>query len=245
VTSKIEEHALAHKAAFAEGALVLLRPLERADLNERYLGWLNDPEVTRYTETGTFPSTAEDLENFYRGVTGSKNDVILAIVDKKSGLHVGNVKLGPIHWIHRSATLGILIGQREVWGKGVGMEATRLMVEYGFNRLNLHRIDLGVFAEHKAAVQCYEKVGFKVEGRMREDLFQGGEYKDRLWMGLLRSEYKPAKSGKRRPCRRTKVRAESTAISSSASRPARSPSAISNWPRMLFPWHTWALSPIN
>ena len=59
------------------------------------------------------------------------------------------------------------------------------MVEYGFDRLNLHRIDLGVFAEHKAAVRCYEKAGFKVEGRMREDLFQDGEYKDRLWMGLL------------------------------------------------------------
>jgi [ribosomal protein S5]-alanine N-acetyltransferase len=186
------------KTAFAEGSLVILRPLERADLNERYLSWLNDPEVTRYTETGTFPSTAEDLESYYRGVTGSKNDVILAVVDKKSGRHVGNVKLGPIHWVHRRATFGILIGEKDFWGKGIGLEATRLMVEYGFQRLNLRRIDLGVFAEHDAAVRCYEKAGFKVEGRMREDLFQEGEYKDRLWMGLLRSEYKPGKTGKRK-----------------------------------------------
>jgi ribosomal-protein-alanine N-acetyltransferase len=187
---------LAHKAAFAEGSLVFLRPLERADLNERYLSWLNDPEVTHYMETGIFPSTAEDLENYYRGVTGSKNDVILAVVDKKSENHIGNVKLGPIHWIHRRATLGILIGEKEFWGKSAGLEVTRLMVEYGFYRLNLHRIDLGVFAEHGAAVRCYEKAGFKVEGRLREDLFQGGEYRDRLWMGLLRSEYKPLKTGK-------------------------------------------------
>jgi RimJ/RimL family protein N-acetyltransferase len=194
---------LFQKTSFAEGSLVLLRPLERADLNEHYLGWLNDPEVTRYTETGTFPTTAEDLENFYRSVTGSKNDVIFAIVDKKSGRHVGNVKLGPIHWLHRSAILGILIGEKEFWGKGIGLEATHLVVEYGFNRLNLHRIELGVFAEHKAAVRCYEKAGFKVEGRMREDLFHDGEYKDRIWMGLLRSEYKPlesnpSKTGKRK-----------------------------------------------
>jgi [ribosomal protein S5]-alanine N-acetyltransferase len=182
------------KPAFAEGATVFLRPLEHTDLNERYLGWLNDHEVTRYTETGTFPSTAEDLENYYRAVTGSRNDVILAIVDKESGRHIGNVKLGPIHWIHRTAALGILIGEKEFWGKGVGLEATRLMAEYGFERLNLHRIDLGVFAEHEAAVRCYEKAGFKVEGRMREDLFQDGQYKDRLWMGLLRSEYKPLQS---------------------------------------------------
>jgi ribosomal-protein-alanine N-acetyltransferase len=188
---------LADKTAFAEGALVILRPLERADLNERYLSWLNDPEVTRYTETGTFPSTAEDLENYYRSVTGSKNDVMLAVVDKKSGRHVGNVKLGPIHWVHRRATFGILIGEKDFWGKGVGLEATRLMVEYGFQRLNLHRIDLGVFAEHDAAVKCYEKAGFKVEGRMREDLFLDGEYKDRLRMGMLRSEYKPESAGKK------------------------------------------------
>ncbi len=188
---------MAEKTAFAEGTLVVLRPLERADLNERYLGWLNDPEVTRYTETGIFPSTAEDLDNYYRSVTGSKNDVMLAVVDKKSGRHIGNVKLGPIHWVHRRATFGILIGEKDCWGRGVGLEATRLMVEYGFQRLNLNRIDLGVFAEHEAAVRCYEQAGFKVEGRMREDLFLDGEYKDRLRMGLLRAEYKPEKAGKR------------------------------------------------
>jgi ribosomal-protein-alanine N-acetyltransferase len=189
---------LVHKRALAEGAVVLLRPLARADLNERYLSWLNDPDVTRYTETGTFPSTAEDLDNYYRSVTGSRNEVILAVQDKKSGQHVGNVKLGPIRWVHRCATFGILIGEKVHWGKGVGLEATRLMVEYGFYQLNLHRIDLGVFAEHQAAVRCYEKAGFKVEGRMREDLFRSGEYKDRLWMGLLREEYTPVKAGKRR-----------------------------------------------
>lgn len=189
---------MAHNTAFAEGSIVRLRPLERTDLNERYLSWLNDPEVTRYTETGIFPATAEDLENYYRSITGSKNDVMLAVADKKSGQHIGNVKLGPIRWIHRVATFGILIGEKEFWGKGVGLEATRLMVEYGFYRLNLHRIDLGVFAEHEAAVNCYEKAGFKVEGRLRQDLFLDGEYKDRLWMGLLRSEYKRAKTGKRK-----------------------------------------------
>ena len=185
------------KMAFAEGLIVILRPLERTDLNERYLSWLNDPEVTRYTETGTFPTSAEDLENYYRSVTGSKNDVMLAVVEKKSGRHVGNVKLGPIHWVHHRATFGILIGEMEFWGKGVGLEATRLMVEYGFQRLNLHRIDLGVFAEHEEAVKCYKKAGFKVEGRMREDLFLDGEYKDRLGMGLLRSEYKPGRPAKK------------------------------------------------
>jgi RimJ/RimL family protein N-acetyltransferase len=182
------------KAAFLRGSKVYLRPLERADLNETYLGWLNDAEVTRYMETGTFPSTMKDLEKFYEGVNGSKNQVIFAIADRKSHRHIGNIKLGPINWVHRNAILGIMIGDKNLWGKGIGEEATQLMAEYAFQRLNLHRITLGVFAEHKAAVLCYEKLGFRVEGRIRQDLFLDGEFKDRLWMGLLRSEYKPFKA---------------------------------------------------
>jgi [ribosomal protein S5]-alanine N-acetyltransferase len=184
------------KAAAAAGARVRLEPLERNHLSARYLGWLNDPDVTRYMETGIFPTTADDLEQFFRSVTGSREHVVFAIVHKESGQHIGNVKLGPIHWVHRCATFGILIGEKKFWGQGLGGDATRLAVEYGFDRLNLRRIDLGVFAEHQAAVRCYEKIGFKVEGRFREELFQNGEYKDRLWMGLLRSEYQPL--GKRK-----------------------------------------------
>ena len=184
--------------AFITGSLVYLRPLGREDLSGRYSGWLNDPEVMCYMESGIFPSTAEDLEKFFGEVTGSRNQVILAVVDKKSHQHIGNVKLGPIDWVHRRAHFGILIGEKEFWGKGAGAEATRLIVEYAFGRLNLNRVDLGVYAEHEAAVRCYEGVGFKIEGRMRQDFFHHGEYKDRLWMGLLRSEYKPAGAREKR-----------------------------------------------
>jgi [ribosomal protein S5]-alanine N-acetyltransferase len=189
---------LATNAEFVQGSRVYLRPLERDDLNARYLSWLNDPEVTRYLEVGTFPTTVRDLEKFYDEVTGSRNQVILAVVDKKSAQHIGNVKLGPIHWIHRCATFGIMIGDKKFWGKGAGLEATTLMVDYGFDRLNLRRIDLGVFSDHDAAVRCYEKAGFKVEGRMRESLFRNGKYVDRLWMALLRTEYKPLKAARRK-----------------------------------------------
>ena len=182
--------------AFISGSKIYLRPLERNDLNERYLAWLNDPEVARYLETGTFPTTNQDLEKFYVKVTGSSSEVIFAIADLKSHKHIGNVKLGPIHWVHRRAMFGILIGDKEFWSKGIGQEVTRLVVEYAFDRLNLHRVGLVVFEEHKSAVRCYEKVGFKVEGCLREQMYQEGQYKNQLWMGLLRSEYKSARAGK-------------------------------------------------
>jgi len=187
---------LSIKTAFVLGSKIYLRPLCRKDVNESYLSWLNDAQVTRYMETGVFPTTMEELEKYYEEVRSSQNQVMFGVIDKKSGQHIGNVKLGPIRWVHRKATLGIMIGVKKFWGSGIGTEATRLAVEYGFYRLNLQRIDLGVFAEHESAVRCYQRVGFKVEGRFRHDLFQDGEYKDRLWMGLLRSDYARLNPGK-------------------------------------------------
>jgi ribosomal-protein-alanine N-acetyltransferase len=187
---------LSRKTAFITGSKVYLRPLERADLNEQYLGWVNDAEIARYLDTRTFPTSMPDLVAFYEEVTRTRDNVILAIVDKKSDQHIGNVKLGPIRWVHRRATLGLLIGEKKFWGQGIGTEVTRLAVEYGFNRLNLRRIDLGLYGDHQSAVRCYEKVGFKVEGRLREHLFHEGEYKDSLLMGLLKSDYKPEKKRK-------------------------------------------------
>jgi ribosomal-protein-alanine N-acetyltransferase len=183
------------KTPFIAGRQVYLRPLEREDLNERYLGWLNDREVNRYLESGTFPATADDLKKFYEQTVGGPGQVILAVADGETDQHIGNVKLGPIDWVHRKSLFGILIGERQFWGRKVGTEATRLLVEYGFFRLNLRRIELGVYAEHEAAVRAYLRVGFQIEGRFRQALFHEGGYKDQLRMGLLRSEYRPDAPG--------------------------------------------------
>jgi [ribosomal protein S5]-alanine N-acetyltransferase len=177
------------KTPFIHGKLIYLRPLDVDDLNEKYLSWLNDPQIRRYLESGIFPYTRGDLVKYYEQIASSPNNVFLSIIDKESDQHIGNIKLGPINWVHRKGTLGILIGEKSFWGKGVGSEALHLMIEYGFFRLNLKRIDLGVYAEHKAAIRIYEKIGFQVEGCFREDLFHEGEYKDRIWMGLLRSDF--------------------------------------------------------
>jgi len=177
------------RTPFLVGRRIYLRPLDPADATEAYLGWLNDPEVTRYLETGAFPTTRPELERYCADLAGQRQQIMLAIVERQSDRHIGNVKLGPIDWIHRRGTLGILVGERDFWGKGAGSEATRLLVEHAFARLDLRRVDLGVHADHAAAIRVYERIGFKVEGRFREDLYHEGAYRDRLWMGLLRSEY--------------------------------------------------------
>jgi RimJ/RimL family protein N-acetyltransferase len=180
-------------AAFLRGQRVSLRPLTPGDLDGPYVEWLNDAEVTRYLETGTFPSTREMLAEYVRRVTTDERNVMLAVIANDTGRHIGNVKLGPIHWVHRTAAMGIMIGEKASWGRGYGREAVSLIVQYGFFRLGLHRITLGVFADHAAAIRIYERLGFKVEGTLREELFRDGRFHDKLVMGVLREEFRPEK----------------------------------------------------
>lgn len=174
---------------FIMGEKLYLRPLGKSDINERYLGWINNPEVTEHMATGAFPSTIEKLEEYYRGMTTSHNHVILAIVDKDSHTHIGNITLNDIEWVNRRANLGIMIGDRDFWGKGYGTEATRLMIRYAFDRLNLHKLWLGVNASHTSAIRLYEKVGFEVEGRSKDGCYRNGTYHDSIIMGITAEKY--------------------------------------------------------
>ena len=175
---------------FLVGEQVYLRPLEAADVAGPYAAWLNDYEVTRFLETGSYPSTPATAARYVEQITSSADNVLLAIVEKGTEIHVGNVKLGPIHRVHRRADMGIMIGDRTRWGRGYGREAVALIVAYGFERLNLHKIGLGVHADHDDAVRLYESLGFQVEGRLRQHLFRDGTYHDKLVMGVLREEFK-------------------------------------------------------
>lgn len=178
------------KQAFIIGKKVYLRGLEHSDLDGPYFQWLNDPEVTKYMVTGRFPNTKEKMEQFYSSVANSSNNVMLAIIEKKSDRHIGNIKLGPIDWIHQTAPLGIMIGDKTSWGKGYGTDATRICVKHAFDKLNLNRVYLGVLAIHKSAIKVYEKIGFKVEGCQRQHFYLDGQYYDALIMGILREDFK-------------------------------------------------------
>lgn len=130
-----------------------------------------------------------DLERFYEDIQDSDNTVIFAIVWSENGEHIGNIKLGPIDWIHRRASLGLLVGEEDAWGKGVGSEAVNLLLSYAFDTLNLHRVSLGVHSDNQAAIRVYEKAGFTQEGVLRENAFVDGEYVDGVLMGILEDDF--------------------------------------------------------
>jgi RimJ/RimL family protein N-acetyltransferase len=171
---------------FITGTRCSLRELRQEDVDGRWGAWFNDPEVTRYMFRGVFPNTREQQLAFYESVvTTSDNDLVLAIVTEPENEHVGTIGLHRIDWINRSAEFGIVIGEASARGRGIGTEATWLICRHGFQRLNLHRIWLGVFASHTSAVAMYERLGFVREGVMREEILRDDKREDKLIMGLL------------------------------------------------------------
>lgn len=174
---------------FLVGEKVYLRPLTEADISEAYLGWLNDPEVTRYLEVGRLPVTVDDMRSYIEGFRDKMKGLAFAIFDKATQQHIGNVTLYSINWIHRTAEQGTMIGNKEFWRKGYAPEARRLVIEYAFRQLGLHKITVGALAANGASIAVSKKLGFKIEGVLRQQWFKDGAYHDVVRLGLLSEEF--------------------------------------------------------
>ncbi len=172
------------------GDRIYLRPVQEADATDTYVKWLNDPETTRYLESGRMQETVDSIKAYIRRYHARENALFLAIILKEGALHIGNIKLEPINWVHKEALLGIMIGDPRARGKGIGMETIRLVLNYAFDVLELHRVGLGVTSDNLQAISCYENLGFQREGIIREAISRKNGFVDRIWMGLLRKEYR-------------------------------------------------------
>jgi ribosomal-protein-alanine N-acetyltransferase len=178
---------------FLIGAKVYLRPLDLEDV-AALTTWLNDPEVTRFLRVHR-PLTRMAEEAFLRKISDSEHDVVLGIVLREPEQFIGVAGLHHLDVRNRHAEFGIAIGEKTVWGGGCGTEATQLMVRYAFDVLNLNRIWLHVGEDNERAVRVYEKLGFRTEGRLRQDTFRAGRYGDSLVMAVLREEWAETDQG--------------------------------------------------
>jgi len=174
---------------FIEGETIYLRAIETTDASERYLSWLNDEEVTKGLASGVFPSTLEDLKKYIHSTTSTRNTIMFAICDKQNDLHIGNIKLDNFDWVNRTCELGLLLGDRSYWGKGIGTQVVELTLRYAFVQLNIRKVLLAVYANNPAAIRLYEKIGFQKEGCLREHIFYKGEYIDKYFMGIFSHQF--------------------------------------------------------
>jgi len=169
------------------GEKVYLSPMNVDDA-ETYTKWLSDLNTITYLSFTSKVATVE-MEKKYLSETLEKDGTHFAIIDAKTDKLIGNCSLDSIDNIMRTATLGIFIGEEEYRSKGYGTEAMRLLIEFGFNYLNLNNIMLMVYAFNQRAINSYKKVGFKEMGRRRQARFINGKYHDIIYMDLLAEEF--------------------------------------------------------
>nr|QCO92854.1 hypothetical protein [uncultured bacterium] len=172
------------------GSTVRLRAIERQDL-PYFVAWLNDPEVRKNLLVHIPLSQVQEDGWFEQNLRRPLEEQPLGI-EARTGEGwklIGNCGFGNLDWRNRGAEIGIFIGDKSFWNKGYGTQAIGLMVKYGFNTLNLNRIYLNVFETNLRGIRCYEKAGFVSEGRLRQAIFQDGQFIDMLVMSVLRSEW--------------------------------------------------------
>jgi RimJ/RimL family protein N-acetyltransferase len=157
---------------------------------DRYERWRNDVEVMAYfTERPLAPITRDAARAHYAMVTGTENDANFTIYELATLRPIGLTDLFEIDHFNRTAGFGILIGERDCWGRGYGTEATRLMLDYAFTALGLHSVRLAVFSYNTRAQRAYEHAGFHVVGRWREAKRFGGRVYDVIYMDCLATEF--------------------------------------------------------
>lgn len=173
---------------FIQGERLYLREVRPSDVNETYYRWMNDPEVTAYLESRFYPNALESLADYVQGKISDHDNLFLAIVLQEGHRHIGNIKLGPINWIHRFADVALLIGEKECWGRGYATEAIRLVVTHAFQELNLHKLTAGCYIANQGSYKAFLKAGFVQEGLLRQHFHCRGEYVDFWQLGIVRPE---------------------------------------------------------
>lgn len=172
------------------GKGIFLRPILPEDVTSRYVDWMKDEDVVRFLECRWDTFTLEDLKDYVRSVNESGDSHLFGIFSKDKNMHIGNIKIGNINKTHKFADLGIIIGQKEEWGKGYATEAIRLASEYAFKKLGLNKLIAGIYVNNTGSHKAFIKAGYREVGRMEKHRIYNGEFVDEILVEKLRTGLK-------------------------------------------------------
>jgi RimJ/RimL family protein N-acetyltransferase len=172
------------------GTRIRFRGIEKEDI-PLLVEWFNDPEVLQGLGLHC-PISRWSEENWFDALDQRSPEERPFLIEARDGdawIPIGDCGYQNVDWWNRSAELGIAIGNKSYWNQGYGTETMRLLLRFGFETLNLHRIYLRVHETNRRAIRAYENAGFVHEGRMREAVYSDGQYEALLCMSVLRSEW--------------------------------------------------------
>ncbi len=171
------------------GEKVYLSPRSLEDA-EKYAKWLNNYEIAKYVQNYT---NVISLESEIEYLKQNSDGYHFAIVDNKTDELIGTISLEHVNNIDRTAELGIFIGEENHLSKGYGSEAIMLLLDFGFNYLNLNNIMLRVYSFNIRAQKAYKKCGFKEFGVWPNSRYAEGKYHDIIYMYITKDDFNKKK----------------------------------------------------
>ena len=171
-------------------ARCLLRALEESGVTERYVRWLNDPDINRYLEARFATHSMESVRKTVRDYRQSGTDVLFGIFVKESDqAHIGNIKISDLDRNNGVAEIGFLIGDSRYWSKGIASEVIKSVCDWAFQELGLEKITAGAYAENIGSEKALMKAGFvreatlrshaSIEGKSRTDVHRFAKFAPR------------------------------------------------------------------
>jgi RimJ/RimL family protein N-acetyltransferase len=174
---------------FLAGDLVVLRRHVPGNV-AAFRRWYADPEITRLARYQQTPMRVEEIDRFFEARVVGPEALAMAVHERATNRLVGTCAFSQLDGENGSALYHITIGESDVWGRGYGTEATRLMLDHAFGTLAIQRIGLFVFEFNERAIRAYRRCGFMVEGRSRESVWRDGRWWDELAMSVLESDWR-------------------------------------------------------
>ena len=156
------------------------------DISNKYLKWMNDLEVHKYTEQKYTKHSLINIRKFVKEKNKSKNEFLYGIFLKRNNLyiHIGNMKLGPINFIHKTGEISYFIGEKELWGKGYTTLAIKEIIKIA-KKKGLKKLKAGLYEMNIGSKKVLINNGFKVEGIFKSELIYKRKRFDLIWFGKL------------------------------------------------------------
>ena len=168
------------------GEKVCLRAYREEDI-PKATSFVDDEELKKLLVTNIpFPMTLWEEEEWIKSQKSNQDGSYnFAIEDIETKKYIGGCGIQEVNWLSRVATVGIMIGDKEYWGKGYGTDAMKVLIDFIFNKMNIRKIRLSTFSFNMRARKSYEKCGFEVEGILKDEIFKDGKYYDEIIMSVF------------------------------------------------------------
>lgn len=167
------------------GSVVTMRPFTSADA-DTFRAWLADPETTRYM-VRVFPPSEESEKEWIERVGKSEADIVWGL--EHDGRLVGISGVHSIDWINQHATTGSLVGDRSVWGHGIGRESMQLRTRFCFTQTTLRKLNSSYLDGNTASARAQAAAGYREIGRRREQYFRDGRWLDEVQTEVMREDW--------------------------------------------------------